>query len=103
MLPALSARGVAGALEIDAGLLESLVQRIQLIAAQAGAAARIDALELLRWPGVMRDGTRDTAPMIAAAHSLLADALRELGTLSRQRGRPPARGAGAALRGVASN
>jgi uncharacterized protein (TIGR00255 family) len=69
---------VAGALEVDAELLSSLTQRAQAIAAQAGAAARIDALDLLRWPGVIRDGTRDHAPMIAAAHTLLADALTEL-------------------------
>jgi uncharacterized protein (TIGR00255 family) len=69
---------MAGALEVDAELLSSLTQRAQAIAAQAGAAARIDALDLLRWPGVIRDGTRDHAPMIAAAHALLADALAEL-------------------------
>ena len=69
---------LAGALEVDAELLSSLTQRAQAIAAQAGAAARIDALDLLRWPGVIRDGTRDHAPMIAAAHALLADALAEL-------------------------
>jgi uncharacterized protein (TIGR00255 family) len=68
----------AGALEVDAELLASLTQRAQQIAAQAGTAARIDALELLRWPGVIRDGTRDHTPMIAAAHVLLADALAEL-------------------------
>jgi uncharacterized protein (TIGR00255 family) len=68
----------AGALEVDAALLASLTQRAQTIAAQAGAAARIDVLELLRWPGVIRDGTRDLAPMLAAAHALLADALAEL-------------------------
>jgi uncharacterized protein (TIGR00255 family) len=69
---------VAGALEVDAELLSSLTQRAQAIAAQAGAAARIDVLELLRWPGVIRDATRDQAPMLAAAHALLADALAEL-------------------------
>jgi uncharacterized protein (TIGR00255 family) len=69
---------VAGALEVDAELLGSLTQRVQQIASQAGPAARIDALDLLRWPGVMRDGTRDHAPMIAAAHALLADALADL-------------------------
>ena len=69
---------VAGALEVDAELLSSLTQRAQQIASQAGAAARIDALDLLRWPGVIRDSTRDHAPMIAAAHALLADALAEL-------------------------
>ena len=68
----------SGALEVDAELLASLTQRAQAIAVQAGAAARIDALELLRWPGVIRDGTRDLAPMLAAAHALLADALAEL-------------------------
>jgi uncharacterized protein (TIGR00255 family) len=69
---------VAGALEVDAELLASITQRVQQIASQAGPAARIDALDLLRWPGVIRDGTRDHAPMIAAAHALLADALADL-------------------------
>ena len=69
----------SGALEVDAELLSSLTQRVQHIAAQAGAAARIDALDLLRWPGVIRDAARDHAPMIAAAHPLLGDALAELG------------------------
>ena len=69
---------IAGALEVDAELLSSLTQRAQQIASQAGAAARIDALDLLRWPGVIRDSTRDHTPMIAAAHALLADALAEL-------------------------
>ena len=69
---------VGGPLEVDAELLSSLTRRAQAIAAEAGPAARIDALELLRWPGVIRDATRDQAPMIAAAHALLADALAEL-------------------------
>ena len=68
----------AGALEVDSELLSSLIQRAQAIAAQTGGTARIDALDLLRWPGVIRDGSRDPAPMIAAAHALLADALAEL-------------------------
>ena len=68
----------AGAFEVDAALLSSVLQRAVEIAAQAGAAARIDALELLRWPGVIRDGARDQAPLIAAAHTLLTDALAEL-------------------------
>ncbi len=66
------------ALEVDAELLNSLTRRAQAIAAAAGPAARIDALDLLRWPGVIRDTTRDQAPMIAAAQALLGDALTEL-------------------------
>src|SRR3984957_4689046 len=67
-----------GALEVDADLLGSLLQRVQQVATQAGAAARIDTLDLLRWPGVIRDAGRDQAPLIAAAHALLAEALSEL-------------------------
>ena len=69
---------MAASLEVDAELLASLISRSQQIAAQAGAAARIDVLDLLRWPGVMRDATRETAPMVAAAQGLLTDALAEL-------------------------
>lgn len=69
----------AAALEVDGELLASLTSRAQQIAAQAGAAARIDVLDLLRWPGVIRDGTRDAAPMIAAAQALQAEALSDLG------------------------
>src|ERR1700692_2747892 len=61
---------VAGAIEVDGELLASLTQRAQAIAAQAGPAARIDALDLLRWPGVIRAGTRDQTPMIRAAHDV---------------------------------
>jgi uncharacterized protein (TIGR00255 family) len=67
-----------GALEVDAALLGSLTQRAREVAAQAGAAARIDVMELLRWPGVVRNETSDTAPLLAAAHELLAEALAEL-------------------------
>ncbi len=69
---------VAGALEVDAELLGSLTLRAKQTAAEAGTAARIDVLDLLRWPGVIKDGTRDHAPAIAAALTLLGEALAEL-------------------------
>jgi len=68
----------ASSLEVDADLLGSLAQRAQQIAAAAGTAARIEVLELLRWPGVMRDDKRDTVALIAAAQTLLGEALAEL-------------------------
>jgi uncharacterized protein (TIGR00255 family) len=65
-------------LEVDADLLRSLTERAQQVAADLGAAAGIDVVDLLRWPGVIRDTARDTAPLIAAAHGLLGEALAEL-------------------------
>ena len=66
------------ALEVDAELLESLMQRAQQIAVRVGAPARIEVLDLLRWPGVIHDATRERAPMIAAAQVLLTEALVDL-------------------------
>ena len=68
----------ASSLEVDTDLLETLVQRAQQTAARLGVAARIDVMDMLRWPGVVRDNTRDTAPQILAAHALLGEALAEL-------------------------
>ncbi|MEP6885145.1 MAG: YicC/YloC family endoribonuclease [Gammaproteobacteria bacterium] len=77
---------VGGPLEVDAQLLDSLTLRAQELAAQAGEAARINVLDLLRWPGVIRDGSRDHAPMIAAAQRLLSEALAELASFRDSEG-----------------
>jgi uncharacterized protein (TIGR00255 family) len=69
---------VTGALEIDVEALAAVTQRAQQLAAQAGPAARIEVLDLLRWPGVVRDQTRDTTMLIAAAQALLGEALIDL-------------------------
>jgi len=68
----------AGSLEVDAELLASLAGRAREVAAQTGPAARIDVMDLLRWPGIVREPPKDAAPLIAAAHALLAEALAEL-------------------------
>src|SRR5436305_13572732 len=68
----------ASSLEVDVRLLGSLTERAQQIAAAVGSSARIEVLDLLRWPGVMRDDTRDAAALTAAAQTLLNEALTEL-------------------------
>jgi len=67
-----------GGLEIDQALLAALTRRAREVAGQVGEIGRIDVLDLLRWPGVVRDATRDSAPLLVAAHALLAEALAEL-------------------------
>ena len=69
---------VTGALEIDTEALAAVTQRAQQLAAQAGPAARIEVLDLLRWPGVVRDQSRDSTVLIAAAQALLGEALIDL-------------------------
>ena len=61
--------------ELDEKLLDRLVESALLIQRRLGAAGQIDAVDLLRWPSVVREPARDAAPMVAAARELLAEAL----------------------------
>src|ERR1039457_7731609 len=64
---------IATSLEVDADMLASLALRAQQVASQVGGAARIDVMDLLRWPGLVREQSRDAAPLIAAAPFLLGE------------------------------
>jgi uncharacterized protein (TIGR00255 family) len=61
--------------ELDDRLLDRLVENALLIQRRLGTAGHIDAVDLLRWPGVIREPERDTAPLVAAARELLAETL----------------------------
>jgi uncharacterized protein (TIGR00255 family) len=73
------ALATASGLEIDSTLLDAVAERARLVAAQVGPVAQINAVDLLRWPGVVRDTSRDMAPLIKAADRLLGAVLDDLG------------------------
>jgi len=62
-------------LSLDDALLDRLVERARAVSERVGGAGRIDAVDLLRWPGVVKEAERDAAPLAAAAMDLLAEAL----------------------------
>ena len=62
-------------IELDDKLLDRLVESALVVQRRLGAAGTIDAVDLLRWPGVVRERERDTVPLVAAAQGLLAEAL----------------------------
>ena len=62
-------------LELDEALLDRLVEGALSVQRRLGPAGYIDAVDLLRWPGVVRDQERDVVPLIAAAREALSDAL----------------------------
>jgi uncharacterized protein (TIGR00255 family) len=66
-------------LDVDEPLLRAVTQRAKQVAELAGAAAQINVMDVLRWPGIVRDASREVAPMIEAAQALLAETLEELG------------------------
>ena len=69
--------GVAGGRELlfDEILLDRLIESAQALQRRLGAPGRIDAVDLLRWPGVVREQERDSAPLVAASSALLAETL----------------------------
>jgi uncharacterized protein (TIGR00255 family) len=60
---------------LDAELLEKLIDHARSVRERCGQQGRIDAADLLRWPGVVKDAERDTASLATAASALLDVAL----------------------------
>jgi uncharacterized protein (TIGR00255 family) len=73
-----SAAGSQRSLELDPQLLEQLVARVEQVRGQLKYPAPVSPIELLRWPGVVREAEVDVRPVIAAALELLREALNEL-------------------------
>ena len=67
------------ALEINRALVEQVVAGAAEVSALAGgAAAALNPLDVLRWPGVIRDTERDVRPIAAAASELLKETAADL-------------------------
>ena len=62
-------------LALDSDLLDALIERAGAVRRRLGAEGRIDAVDLLRWPGVVREAERDAAGLAAPATELLAETL----------------------------
>jgi len=73
-----TAAGTQRSLELDRGLLDQIVARIEEVRGQVKGAAPVSPLDLLRWPGVVREAELDAAPIIAAALELARETLSEL-------------------------
>ncbi|HTX23169.1 MAG TPA: YicC/YloC family endoribonuclease [Steroidobacteraceae bacterium] len=68
-----------GALELDSAALERLVARLGKLAAQIPkGTATVSLLDVLRWPGVLRDVDVGTEELLGATRELLAATLAEL-------------------------
>jgi uncharacterized protein (TIGR00255 family) len=71
------AQGSDAALEVDAAALERLTARVREIAATLPNHT-VDVLELLRWPGVLRDDSALGETLLAATRELFGKTLAEL-------------------------
>jgi uncharacterized protein (TIGR00255 family) len=69
----------AATVEINRPLVEQLARTVSEVGTIAGGSlAAVSPLDLLRWPGVIREAERDLRPVLATALELLGEAVGEL-------------------------
>jgi uncharacterized protein (TIGR00255 family) len=69
----------AAAIEINQALVEQVVAGATAVCTVAGnAAGTVNPLDVLRWPGVIRDSERDITPIVEAAMGLLRETAADL-------------------------
>jgi len=74
-------------LRIDEAALERLLVRVRDISSKLPAgSAEIDALDVLRWPGVLADDAPDTESLQGACRALFIDTVRELAAARSREG-----------------
>lgn len=70
--------GTARKLELDSAILDELLARIDDVRTRVEVTAPLSALDILRWPGVIRDAEGDVRPVLTATIELVREALQEL-------------------------
>ena len=78
-------------LRVDEAALGRLLARLGEVAlkvpgAGLGVGVRVDPLEVLRWPGVLRDDAPDTESLHGASRALFIETVRELAAARRREG-----------------
>ena len=77
---------VAGELQVDEAALAPLLARSQQIARAIPEQGRINVLELLRWPGVLREEQLDATELHAAVLALFDHTVKDLGAARAREG-----------------
>ncbi len=80
------AEGAARGLDIDDAALARLVARLREVAAVLPERHSIDALDVLRWPGVVREAPVDAESLKGALAALFAATVRELAAARAREG-----------------
>ncbi|SRR5579883_3523098 len=75
-----------GALEIDSAALTRLLGAVQTVSRATQAPANVSPLELLRWPGVLREDSLSGETLLKAAQELFGRTLEELGAARNREG-----------------
>jgi uncharacterized protein (TIGR00255 family) len=78
--------GTQRGLALDEQLLDELLLRVDQVRDKLKQPAPVSPLDLLRWPGVVREAEVDATPVLAAALGLLREALNDLNDTRQREG-----------------
>jgi uncharacterized protein (TIGR00255 family) len=78
--------GAERALELDTDALERLVGRVRELSAALPEKHVVDVLDVLRWPGVIRNAEGGTEELLAATRSLVTGTLKDLAATRAREG-----------------
>jgi uncharacterized protein (TIGR00255 family) len=78
--------GVSGAFDVDARALERLLHAAQTVSRSLHGPATLNVLDVLRWPGVLREDAVGGEPLLAAAGALFAVTLEDLSAARAREG-----------------
>ena len=70
--------GAGGALEVDAAALARLLAAVEEVSHSLREPATVSALELLRWPGVLREDSAGGEQLLAVAYAVFGATLEDL-------------------------
>jgi uncharacterized protein (TIGR00255 family) len=71
-------QGAGGALEVDGVALERLLAAVSVVMGSQREAFTVNALDVLRWPGVLREDTASDEQLLAVAYAVFGATLEEL-------------------------
>jgi uncharacterized protein (TIGR00255 family) len=72
------AAGAAGPIEVEPLALERVLAAVKLVSRSHGEPLSVNALDVLRWPGVLREEASGTEQVLSAAYELFDATLAEL-------------------------
>ena len=81
-----SSANAAPSFELNHELIGHLIAKLNEVSRTLGNAAPVDPVDVLRWPGVIREAERDIQPLVAAALQVTAEALDELNDMRSREG-----------------
>lgn len=81
-----SGSNVVRSLQVDIAFTREVIERLKEVQDHIGQPAPIHAIDVLRWPGVIKDADVDTAPIAQAALELLKESLTTLNEMRAREG-----------------